>query len=51
MAGSKTIYMVADADFGTGNAVFSSNLILMYFPTAYGSVSKADENDDKDMGK
>jgi hypothetical protein len=50
-SGSTTIYLVADADSGVNSGVFSSNLVLMYFPTAYGGITKADENDNKDFGE
>jgi len=41
----------AHADSGVSTGVFSTNLILMYFPTAYGDITKADENDNKDLGE
>jgi hypothetical protein len=39
-AGANSFYHVADSPVGTGNAVYSSNLVVMYFPTPYGTVSK-----------
>ncbi len=48
-AGTATYYLMADSDFGGKNQVLSSNLILMYFPTAYGTVTK-EEGGEKDPG-
>lgn len=50
-SGSLTIYLIANASSGANCSVFSTNLVLMYFPTSYGSVTKAEENDHKDLGK
>ena len=44
-SGTRTFYLVADSDYGIGNDVYSPNLVLMFFPTSYGSVTKAQDAD------
>ena len=38
-AGTKTVYLVAESDFGTDTYVRGRSLILLYVPTTYGTVT------------
>ena len=40
-SGIVTYYLIGNSEFGGNfNSVFGSNLVLMYFPTAYGTITK-----------
>lgn len=42
-SGIATFYLVGDRPTGGVNQIYNANMVLMYFPTAYGTISKSED--------